>query len=115
MKKAFGVNCRGKTPFSMAVKGVSFAVKPSETVPIVGESGSGKTTLARGILRLLDICEGDMTFRGKSIPNMTKEEIAAMRKDVVRIFQVPLIIESADEVKKSLSSPMNPAYSGKKP
>jgi len=76
--------------FFYAVKGVSFAVKPSETVAIVGESGSGKTTLARGILRLLDICEGDITFRGKSIPNMTKEEIAAMRKDVVMIFQDPI-------------------------
>lgn len=80
----------GKDTFFYAVKGVSFAVKSSETVAIVGESGSGKTTLARGILRLLDICEGDITFQGKSIPNMTKKEIAAMRNEVVMIFQDPI-------------------------
>jgi len=48
----------GRDSYFYAVKKVSFAVRPGETVALVGESGSGKTTLAHSVMRLLDICEG---------------------------------------------------------
>ena len=35
-----------------AVDGVSFAIKPGETLGMVGESGCGKTTVGRSLLRL---------------------------------------------------------------
>ena len=39
-----------------AVDGVSFAIKPGETLGMVGESGCGKTTVGRSLLRLYTPC-----------------------------------------------------------
>ena len=43
-----------KTTPLKAVDGVSFKIKPGETLGLVGESGCGKTTVGRSILRLYD-------------------------------------------------------------
>ena len=43
-----------KTTPLKAVDGVSFNIKPGETLGLVGESGCGKTTVGRTLRRLLD-------------------------------------------------------------
>lgn len=46
-----------------AVDGVSFEVRPGETVGLVGESGCGKTTLGRCISGLTQVTAGRIYFR----------------------------------------------------
>ncbi|MBR1407689.1 MAG: ATP-binding cassette domain-containing protein [Clostridia bacterium] len=50
-----------------AVDDVSFSVMPGEVFGLVGESGCGKTTTGRSIIRLYDITDGSIWFKGQRI------------------------------------------------
>lgn len=69
-----------------AVDGVSFAIKPGETLGLVGESGCGKTTVGRSLLRLYTPTDGDVFFDGKRVDG---KSIESMRKDMQMVFQDP--------------------------
>ncbi|MGI4860039.1 MAG: ATP-binding cassette domain-containing protein [Janthinobacterium lividum] len=74
-----------------AVRGVSFSIRPGESVGLVGESGSGKTTLSRMICRLLDPSEGDILFDGVSISDTPARAFHAspLRRAIQIVFQDP--------------------------
>jgi ABC-type microcin C transport system duplicated ATPase subunit YejF len=71
-----------------AVDRVSLTLRQGQTIGIVGESGSGKSTLARALLRLLP-SEGAITFEGRDIAKLNKEEMRPLRKQIQVVLQDP--------------------------
>jgi oligopeptide transport system ATP-binding protein len=74
----------------VALDGVSFDLKPGETLGLVGESGSGKSTLGRAVLRLLPRIEGHVTWLGQDLAGLTPEALRRLRADMQIVFQDPL-------------------------
>ncbi|MGJ8528000.1 ABC transporter ATP-binding protein [Maritalea sp.] len=73
-----------------AVDGVSFELKPGETLGIVGESGCGKSTLARAVLQLIPPTQGHVSWLGKPLDASNKADLKAKREDLQIVFQDPL-------------------------
>jgi oligopeptide/dipeptide ABC transporter ATP-binding protein len=71
-------------PLSLAIH----AEKPAITA-VVGESGSGKTTLARLLLGLAEPSDGEVTYRGRDLRKLGRDERLAFRRDVQAVFQDP--------------------------
>lgn len=59
----------------VALKDVSFSVKPGETLAIVGNTGSGKSTILELIGRLYDVEEGMLTIDGTPIKNLNLTDL----------------------------------------
>jgi oligopeptide transport system ATP-binding protein len=73
-----------------AVDGVSFDLKPGETLGLVGESGCGKTTLGRAVLRLLPNLQGRVVWLGEDLAKLAPEAMRLKRREMQIIFQDPL-------------------------
>jgi len=80
----------GKRKPLKAVDGVSFDLKPGETLGVVGESGCGKSTLARGVLRLIPPTDGTVAWLGRDISKAGRKEMDGLRDDLQIVFQDPL-------------------------
>ena len=99
-----------------AVDGVSFAIKPGQTLGVVGESGCGKSVTALSIMRLhdtpptwipteknqadipADVKEllgdappSEILFEGRDLLGMSNDEMRSVRgNDIAMIFQEPM-------------------------
>jgi oligopeptide/dipeptide ABC transporter ATP-binding protein len=72
-----------------AVDGVSFTVRRGETLGLVGESGSGKSTVAHSILGLTKADTGTIEFEGRSLPDLSRADMRAVRRSLTAVFQDP--------------------------
>ncbi|HSF20408.1 MAG TPA: ABC transporter ATP-binding protein [Burkholderiales bacterium] len=79
-----------------AVEGISYRVRPGETVALVGESGCGKSVSALAIMRLLArpagrVVGGRILFEGRNLLDLTEDEMREIRgRDIAMIFQEPM-------------------------
>src|ERR1700678_2669680 len=72
-----------------AVSGVSFDIRPGETLGIGGETGSGKSTLARAILQSPRPKSGTVSFRGSELTRLRGRQLLAARQHMQFVFQDP--------------------------
>ena len=97
-----------------AVDGVSFEVRPEETVCIVGESGCGKTVSALSILGLnaappAEIAGGRIMFDGQSLLKLDEESMRKIRGNhIAMVFQEPLtslnpVFTIGDQISEAVS------------
>ena len=78
---------RGAVP-APTVKGVSFELKPGQTLGLVGESGSGKSTIGKAVLGLLPFA-GEVVLDGVAIAGLSAREMKPVRRSAQMIFQDP--------------------------
>ena len=67
-----------------AVKGISIAIRPGETLGVVGESGSGKSTLARMLVGLETPDSGTIRMDGHAV---AKHRSLDFHRQVQFVFQ----------------------------
>jgi len=79
-----------------AVEGISYKVRPGETVALVGESGCGKSVSSLAIMRLLArpagrVVAGRILFQGRNLLELTEDQMREIRgRDIAMIFQEPM-------------------------
>ena len=73
---------------NQVVKGLSFTLRPGETLGLVGESGSGKSTTGLALLRLIT-SQGHIEFDGQSLQGKSRRQLLPIRHRIQVVFQDP--------------------------
>lgn len=66
-----------------ALEGISFGVKPRQTVGVIGGTGSGKSTLVNLIAHFYDVAEGQVRVNGVSVTERGIQEYLCERVAIV--------------------------------
>ena len=89
-----------------ALKGISFSVEEKEMIAIMGSSGSGKTTLINILTGILDSDEGEILIAGKNLIQLSKDDIAMLRrKQIGIVFQNYNLLDSLT-IKENIEVPL---------
>jgi ATP-binding cassette subfamily B protein len=75
-----------------ALRGVSFAVRPGETVALVGPSGAGKSTAAKLLMRFYDPAAGAIRLDGHDLRELTLESV---RDNFALLLQETLVFDGS--------------------
>ncbi len=72
-----------------ALDGVSFSLRPRQTLAVVGESGCGKSTLARQLTLIEPPSAGCLLLGGEATAGADGARLKALRQQVQMVFQNP--------------------------
>lgn len=72
-----------------ALDGVSFGLRPRQTLAVVGESGCGKSTLARQLTLIEPPSAGRLLLGGEATAGVDGARLKALRQQVQMVFQNP--------------------------
>jgi ATP-binding cassette subfamily B protein len=89
----------GKHP---AVRDLSFAIQPGQTIALVGASGAGKSTALSLLYRAYDPQSGFITIDGMDIRQF---QLSALRRNIGVVFQEPLLFNRSIADNLRIGSP----------
>lgn len=72
-------------------KGVSFTIKPGQSVALVGQSGCGKSTIIQLILRFYEIQKGSILLDGHDIRDLN---LRSLRSQMALVQQEPVLFDA---------------------
>lgn len=92
----------------VALRDISFDVKPGSVVGVVGESGSGKSTLAKTLTGLIKPVSGTMSLGGDPLPGgKARARNHPSRQLIQMVFQDPFSsLNSRHRIGKILGEPL---------
>lgn len=88
VQPAGGANAAADT--SRGIESVSFDVPAGRTIALVGATGSGKSTIASLLVRLFDPDYGQITFDGRDLRDLDRDQLAS---NVAIVFQEAFLFD----------------------
>jgi subfamily B ATP-binding cassette protein MsbA len=85
-----------------ALNGVSFEIKPGETVALVGPSGAGKSTVFNLLPRLYDVTAGAVRIDGQDVREVT---LASLRASMALVTQEAALFHDTVRANIALGRP----------
>lgn len=76
------------------LQGISFCVKPGETLVILGKSGIGKSVTLMHVIGMLKPDRGRVFVDGEEVSAMNEDQLSSVRKKVSLIFQSGALFDS---------------------
>lgn len=94
--------CFGYDEYDDVLKGISFSVKPGQTVAILGSTGSGKTSLVQLLQRLYTATAGEITIDGVNINDISRGHL---RRNIGIVLQEPFLYSRSIRENIRIASP----------
>lgn len=88
LEKADRDTIKQETGTTVAVRDVSFDVRPGEIFVVMGLSGSGKSTLIRCLTRLIEPTSGQVLLEGEDLREASEQRLRELRRrKIAMVFQ----------------------------